>query len=186
MPTHPAVRTLASPGIAPLAAMILTIVAVVGALVIAPAATAAPQPSAWATLLADPAQSASTDYPDARFAPDAQAAEFTAALAERLASAPGGTPSGDADLGYLSDLTAIGIPTEKPTDAEALVRLGHAIVDDLHAKSNCGEVITIGLGGLKAGFTSYQAAMVVVSAAKWYAPDLLPLLKNCDLGPKTV
>ena len=173
MPTKPATA---------LVTLIVAIMSVVGALVTAPAATAAPQTRTWSALLADQLP-ASTDYPDARFAPDAHAGDFAAALSEQLASAPEVTPSADPDFAYLSDLKSVGIPTEDPADARAAIQLGHGIVDDLHANPNCGEVASIGMSGLKAGFTSYQAAVVVVSAAKWYGPDLLPMLRSCGVAP---
>lgn len=53
------------------------------------------------------------------------------------------------------------------------------IVDDLRANPTCGEVTTTILNGLRAGFTSRQVAGLIVYAARWYGPDVLPLLKTC-------
>jgi len=156
---------------AALAAIVIAIVPLLGALVAAPAATAGPQQqlAAWAALLAAPRAISAVDRPDA---------DIVATLSE-LAPVPSSTSASTADAGHLSDLQSVGMPTEDPAFAQTAIRLGHAIVDDLHATPTCSEVISVAANGLDAGLTPHQVARMMVSAAIWYGPDLVSLLKSC-------
>lgn len=150
-----------------LAATVVAIVSLLGGLLAAPAVNAATDLMSWRAHLAARAAVAAVHPPDA---------EIAAALS-RLAPEPPSTHETPADVGYLSDLKSLGIPTDDPAVAQPAIQLAHAIVDDFYANPTFSEVTSVAHDGLDAGFTSDQVAGVIVYAAKWYGPDLLPLLK---------
>lgn len=159
-----------------LATMVLAIVAVVGSLVAAPAVSAAPDLTSWRARLAAPAAPTAVTIADAGIA----------AAFSQLVPAPPATSSTPADVGYVSDLQSLGLPTDDPAFVQSAIQLAHVIVDNLHANPTFRGVSSVAKHGLDAGFTNGQVAGVMVSAAKWYGPDLLPLLKAyADAGGGT-
>jgi hypothetical protein len=169
-------RSLLASSRAALAAIVLAIVPLLGALVVAPTATAAPgvaELTAWSAGLTGPTIRLTSTLDRG------EAASIAAALSEQLTQEPMSTSSAAADAGYCNDLRSAGIPGDDSAVCQAAIKVGHDIVDYLRIDTTCGAVITVGAIGMNAGLTSHQMAAVVVLAAKWYGPDLLPMLKFC-------